>query len=363
MGCRVFRDPETNKIKRVLAPNGEPSQLYLKLFTLNKGDKELALEQWADAHLEHNNKLNEQGEPDVDVNIYRNVKSQDLQPSQSADPEIESASKSLPTEMQAIVDNSKGWKVDETDINKYSKGDAKVTRVGANDGPVNNLRATPFTMEPQERAEKAAEKKWGKLDPKTPIEVDNKKFTQEQYIEHLKKEYEMIAAKGSIAHKYLQFFLTPNTEARLNTIRDELRDLLAKARLSEKAFSWLTKGEIHKKILTKAGINIYNRYIPKADRHKLASEVVVVDDKYLEIGGTLDLLIYDPVTGNYSVRDFKSGSMFNKEKTSAMFKYGVQNNLSIMQTPRNTAKLQVMFYAMLLKINNPDIKFDNLEIT
>lgn len=173
----------------------------------------------------------------------------------------------------------------------------------------------------------------------------------------------MIAAKGSIAHKYLQFFLTPNTEARLNTIRDELRDLLAKARLSEKAFSWLTKGEIHKKILTKAGINIYNRYIPKADRHKIASEVVVVDDKFLEIGGTLDLLIYDPVTGNYSIRDFKSGSMFNKEKTSAMFKYGVQNNLSIMQTPRNTAKLQVMFYAMLLKIKYPDMKFDNLEIT
>lgn len=43
MACRVYRDEKTNEIKKVLAPNGEPSQLFLRLFTMNKGDKELSL--------------------------------------------------------------------------------------------------------------------------------------------------------------------------------------------------------------------------------------------------------------------------------------------------------------------------------
>lgn len=46
-----------------------------------------------------------------------------------------------------------------------------------------------------------------------------------------------------------------------------------------------------------------------------------------------------------------------------MFKYGVQNNITIMQTPRSTAKLQLMLYAMILKMRNPDQTFESLEVT
>lgn len=97
-------------------------------------------------------------------------------------------------------------------------------------------------------------------------------------------------------------------------------------------------------------------------KDKIASEVTVIDDKFFNWGGTIDLLI-EHANGKLSLRDFKSGWGFNREASSTMFKYGVQDNISIMQNPRNTAKLQLMLYAMIIKMNNPDQKFQSLEVT
>lgn len=43
MGCRVFRYEKNGEIKKVVAPNGQPSKLYQQLFSIT-GDKESALQ-------------------------------------------------------------------------------------------------------------------------------------------------------------------------------------------------------------------------------------------------------------------------------------------------------------------------------
>jgi hypothetical protein len=173
MACRVYRDKKTNEIKKVLAPNGEPSSLFLRLFTMNKGDKELSLLQWADAHMNYANELNAQGEPNIDPKIYAKTRTEDLieTPSRGEDVDIDldNARSNLPDDLKALQSRSKQWTTKDDTASDYKEGDehyyhavkgtAKVSRTTGDRGPLNAMRATPFNLSVEERAQKAAESK------------------------------------------------------------------------------------------------------------------------------------------------------------------------------------------------------------
>lgn len=377
MACRVYRDEKTNEIKKVLAPNGEPSQLFLRLFTMNKGDKELSLLQWADAHMNYANELNSQGEPNIDPKIYAKTRREDIQetPSrgQSVDIDLDNANSNLPEDLKALQSRGKQWTTKDDTARDYQEGDehyyhavggsAKVARATGDKGPLNAMRATPFNLSVEERAKKLAESKWGKRPAQTSLDTEIGKMDMEEYIKRKIEDFKMFQARGNVLHKYMQIHATPKGSADRQRLEKELSDMFNDTSLNPKSFAWLMQGDVHKTIFAKAGLNIYNPNVPSSQKHKIVSELTVVEDKYLGWGGTIDLLFKNPASGNYSLRDFKSGNGFNKELTSAMFKYGVQNNISITQTPRNTAKLQLMIYAFIMKVNNPDTKFDSLEVT
>jgi len=280
--------------------------------------------------------------------------------SAAQDDALESAVSNLPKELASIVREGKPWKVSE-DEESYVHGGKRVDRVSANQGPINTLRATPFTMTQEERARRSAEKKWGKLPAETTLTTELGEMNMEEYIEKETDRMRRATVRGTIMHKYLQMFATSSKE-NIEELEQDIHNSIAEAGLRAGSFRWLLASNNHARIFAKAGLNIYNSKLPSSLKDKVASEVTVIDDKYFNWGGTIDLLIEHP-NGKLSLRDFKSGWGFNKEATNAMFKYGVQNNISIMQNSRSTAKLQLMLYAMILKMRNPDQKFDSLEVT
>lgn len=89
---------------------------------------------------------------------------------------------------------------------------------------------------------------------------------------------------------------------------------------------------------------------------------VKVGSKELGYAGTLDFLFknYD---GTYSITDLKTGAAFKKQWTDAMLRggFGIREDMGI--NAITSAKLQIMMYAVLLKAENPNMKFKDLYIT
>jgi hypothetical protein len=90
-------------------------------------------------------------------------------------------------------------------------------------------------------------------------------------------------------------------------------------------------------------------------------EVTVAEDRYLKIGGTIDMLI-KRANGKYAIRDFTFGSHFHDSNESPPFKYGVTDKAVLFANPKNSKKLQMMWYALMMRINDPTIQFEDLEV-
>lgn len=95
-------------------------------------------------------------------------------------------------------------------------------------------------------------------------------------------------------------------------------------------------------------------------RDEVVTEVKVISEE-LGFGGTADILVRHS-DGTYSLIDLKTGSRFNLIQSSQIFKFGRRNNIDIYQSPRETAKLQIMLYALMFKINNPTMQFRDLQV-
>lgn len=228
---------------------------------------------------------------------------------------------------------------------------------------INRLRANPYTDREYSFGKAQADYLWRNTDPniKLHTHIDPKPVNKADFIKLLDEKLEKSQARGSIMHKYMQYFSTSN-EAEKKQIDLEITDLLQKAGLNRKHFAWLTSESSYRKILTKAGVNIYNKDIKAANRDKIISELKVIDSDLFGIGGTVDLAIRHS-NGEWSFRDFKTGWFFNRNLSSKLFKYGTQNNISIYESPRSRAKLQLMLYAFIKKMNDPTSRFRSLEIT
>lgn len=228
---------------------------------------------------------------------------------------------------------------------------------------INRLRISPYTDREYSFGKSQADYLWRNTDPSTTLHthISSKAVDKAEFIKLMDEKIEKSQIRGSILHKYMQYFITSN-ERKKKEIDTEISELLQKAGLNRKHFAWLQAEDSYRKILTKAGVNIYNKDISAKDRDKVISELKVIDDKLFGIGGTVDLAIRHS-NGEWSFRDFKTGWFFNRNLSGKLFKYGTQNNISIYESPRSRAKLQLMLYALIKKMNDPDTKFRSLEIT
>lgn len=114
------------------------------------------------------------------------------------------------------------------------------------------------------------------------------------------------------------------------------------------------------KILKSSGLNIFDG-VSEEELDQVLAEVTVGDES-LGIAGTIDMLVKH-ANGRYSIIDFKTGFNFAKPSMQ-LLKYfdGGMGNRDVTTSQRDTAGLQVAWYAFLMKLNNPDIKFENLRV-
>ncbi|MFN7302833.1 MAG: PD-(D/E)XK nuclease family protein [Bacteroidota bacterium] len=171
--------------------------------------------------------------------------------------------------------------------------------------------------------------------------------TKSEYIAKVDRDYEIGRYKGIIFHAIISSYITGD-DSKLTTLYQE-------SGLLQTEFSWLTNDNIVK-ILKKTGTDAFD----PNPKDKLLSEVAITND-ILKIGGTMDLVV-DHGDDIYSIYDIKTGRHFNKTFEFDFFKYGRTSTRDIFVTPRNKAKLQIMLYAMLLKMEKPNARFRNLEL-
>lgn len=126
---------------------------------------------------------------------------------------------------------------------------------------------------------------------------------------------------------------------------------------TEGEFEWITENNNIKKIINKTGTDFFRSSSPL---DKIFTEFTIKSN-ILKSAGTLDMLI-DHGDDVYSIHDFKTGASFDRLFEASMFKYASTSTEDMWDNPRNRAKLQIMWYALMMKVENPNAKFSNLEI-
>lgn len=260
---------------------------------------------------------------------------------------------------KSLIARSTTLREDPTDVNRYITDAAlKIIRVTADDGAINKMRARPFTKDQEERARSIVDAVWKERPKTTKLQVkglEGEKTYEEAY-EALLTKFISLATRGTLIHKYMEYYLTVNPDRKAEVLR-QIRELHNEVDFNS---AWITQGG-WLDILKKTGVNIFDDVTDETS-DRVVPELKIFDDKYTFWGGTADF-VFQKANGNFGIRDFKTGWGFNNVEARAMFKYGGGTTRNIMQTPRNTAKLQLMLYALIMKIGNPSIKFDSLEVT
>ena len=222
--------------------------------------------------------------------------------------------------------------------------------------------------------EHKADIKWGKLDKDTVLEDGKGNLKNyHEYKKDLERYYNRGIVKGKVIHAILQAQFTPSKAKELYTQANELIALHNQKFNDEvniKEYEWLLNkdkdGKLFnlKTVLRKVGINTldeeeaYKGFI----RDVIQSEVVISND-ILGFAGSIDTLVKHS-SGLYSIVDWKTGNTQGSEGdklSKLLFKYGNQVT-NLQDTYRNRAKLQIALYALMLKANNTEMKFQALNV-
>lgn len=219
------------------------------------------------------------------------------------------------------------------------------------------------------RAERYAKRIFKKVAEGDAIMVDGMeklgKLTKEQYIEEYEKRQETPTLRGKIIHLlwHQKMQIDPSDE-----IQNKL-DAFA-YRMGELDEDYNLDNERWIQAETDIIDNIKNR-IGLLDSDHIATEVTVGSD-LLGFASTLDTLVHhppyiDPITKKteedfYSMYDMKTGTSLYTKFTNALMIYGDRGNEDITENPIDQAKLEVVVRALMMRLNNPDVKFRELGI-
>lgn len=222
--------------------------------------------------------------------------------------------------------------------------------------------------------EREADYEWGSLDKTIKLRTD-KEFeeTYEEYKRRKDKEILEGATKGRIIDLLNQRFVDKINTGGLNEhiFNSEIQSIAYKEYIvtdskGEKygvniavnpdQYDWFDNNveEIYKA----HGINIFDK-CDDSLKDKLATQVGVSSD-LLGFAGMADLII-EHSDGTLSIKDLNAGSRFDNSKSNVLLKYGDQDT-EILDRPRHRKKFQIMVYAFITKLNNPDVKFRDLSV-
>jgi len=227
--------------------------------------------------------------------------------------------------------------------------------------------------------ERRANEAWVNTDPevKKKLEGEGNKvseYTYDEYKEAMDKIATEFSVKGKIIHllnKLVndQVYNGGKNEGRIKleiqsvAYKDyKLKDSKGKeytisVTIDPESFSWYI--EKIKDIYKTHNINSLDENIPKDLKDIIASEITLTS-KELGFAGTADMII-EHSDGTVSIKDMASGRKFDEYISSRLLKYGDQN-VQIYDSPRDRKKLQIMMYAFMIKLKNPDVKFRDLSI-
>jgi hypothetical protein len=210
-----------------------------------------------------------------------------------------------------------------------------------------------------------ADMRWGSLSHDHEIETDQGNMENyTEYKDRMEKQSRQGMIKGSIMH--LMFMRIANRIFKLGYDENEIvKKINNVASLSEgvtkpEHYAWLEDPNIITKIFDQAGINALKtkKDFPDALRDIIYLPEQTVWSDLLGFGGTIDALVAK-ASGRWSVIDWKTGRKFGERISTDAMKYGLQD-IYITDNQRERAKLQVMLYAFLLKLEYPDMQFENL---
>jgi hypothetical protein len=261
-------------------------------------------------------------------------------------------------EIDEIDSSWQNIKEDDKDKNFYILNGKRYKRVTT---VINDFRSGDNNTPLEERR---ADALWqnGKIskDSKLVTDIGGQTLNYEEYKQALKARFDDAILKGDIIHAIIEYNLI-NDPIKKEKLADEIRDK------SEQLggffrFGWVT--ENIQNIIENSDINIYKKLpngnpLPDEMKDKIKTEFSIGSEE-LGIAGTIDVLVEHP-DKTFSIIDWKTGAKFNNQYVfSDLIKFAGKN-FDINDTPRNRAKLQIMLYAFLLKVNKPDARFKNLK--
>lgn len=279
--------------------------------------------------------------------------------------------------MKNLEEGAKGWEIEKDEqgnekdyyINKL----LNKTRKRVTEGFI-SLFSNKVKYEedfPTHKANKAW--KDGKIDKTQKIVVEPKigEESYEEYKERISKSINHGRLKGNILESMTQKVLIngmdikpEEKEERLKTVNEDIeRNVLRLQELTGEEFyadfySWVN-AENMKIILERHNINTLVEGLTPNLRDKLFFQVKVGLEE-LGLMGTIDILS-KKATGHYSIYDITTGNNFDTYSYDILMKYGDQTT-PIVENNRNQKKLQIMLYAFMIKANNPQALFDDLNV-
>lgn len=349
----------------VLAPNGEPSILFEDLLKANKGNKELALEQYIQTKTQGFTKwfgnsymLDKNNEPRlffVENNpVFDNEK--ELKSLYSFESKIDQETfYQLKTASITV----------EPDAEFYMDGTEKLLRT-------NTLQQT-FSAFARKRASRKIEdlvnyivdKTWRekRLSDTDTLEEKgfprSKYYTKEEYKQKTAKKLALPTLKGKAVH-FLFASLDEKDLTRSRLFADEAEKFRVKAEIE--LDTWLDYKELYSEIK-----EVLNDAVTDEISNEVSFSIKVDPYEYTDkdgikqtmsgYGGTIDR-ISKHADGTYTFTDFKTGSL--QSSGDQYMNFAIEAGVKMLDTPLNRNVLNLTFYALMAKANNRSIRFRDL---
>lgn len=145
-------------------------------------------------------------------------------------------------------------------------------------------------------------------------------------------------------------------------IASQISALLETNGISNGEVEWLSQkdrngiSQVQKILEARTGTD----YWSPTPRDKILTEVQI-SSSILGLGGRVDLMI-DHGDNVVSLYDIKTGYGINIDNENFLLKYGDTYGKAIWDNALNRAKLQIMMYALILKSQNPELRFRQLKV-
>lgn len=225
-----------------------------------------------------------------------------------------------------------------------------------------------------------ADEIWKNLDHDFKINIEGTSYTYDEYLSKLRDNFKFGTTRGRIMDHINQLIneTDPMEQSRIKAL---IAKEAAKGGVEESRYNWLfddvldhkgakTGQQVYEKMYEQLGVNKFKKYVKAELRDRVTTQVTVASD-LLGYAGSIDMLVEHQenfygkdgeIAGKYlSIYDLKSGKSQLNEIGMHLLHYGEQNKW-ITNGGLDMAKLQIAIYAMMVKLNNPEQRFKNLQV-